>query len=391
VTTLAAPLTGSATRADWRAFVDAEVAPAAAEADRTGRMSAHVLARTGELGLWGAVLTGVGDRANRMARLGMVHEEIGRGCSGLRSLLTVHSMAAFALDRWGSAGARQRWLARVESGELLGAFCLTEPGAGSDVAALTATATRTGEGFVLNGHKKWITGGQLAGLLLTFARTERGISAFLVDAAGPGVHRTPVHGMLGTNGSMLAEIRFDDCRLPEDALVGADGMGLAVATGVLDIGRLSVASGCVGIIDACLDASVGYASTRRQGGSLLRDHQLVQKIVTDMSTDLRAARLLCGEAAALKDRGDSATITATCVAKYFASTAAMRAAGDAVQLHGALGCAEDAPVARYFRDAKVMEIIEGSTQIQQALIANATFQTHGGVPRTRTDDRRVNP
>lgn len=388
MTALATAVAGPATRSDWRAWVDTSLAPVADAADRAGVLPAAVLREAGELGLWGAVLTGLGDRANRMVRLGMLHEEIGRGCSSLRSLLTVHSMVAFTLDRWGSDQARHRWLEPVTSGALLGAFCLTEPGAGSDVAAIAATAERTDDGYVLNGHKKWITGGQTAGLLLTFARTARGVSAFLVDAANPGVHRTPVEGILGTRASMLAEIRFENCRIPADALVGADGMGLAVATGTLDIGRHSVASGCVGIIDACLDATIAYTSQRSQGGSLLREHQLVQKMITDMSTDLRAARLLCREAGELKDQGDAATITATCVAKYFASTAAMRAASDAVQLHGALGCSEEYPVARYFRDAKVMEIIEGSTQIQQGLIARATVQTHG-VPHTRLGDRKV--
>ncbi len=389
MTVQAAPTVDPGTRIGWRAFVDTKVAPAAGEADRSGRLPDTLLRQAGELGLWGAVLTGVGDRAHRMVRLGMLHEEIGRGCSSLRSLLTVHSMVAFTLDRWGSDQARRRWLTQVGSGALLGAFCLTEPGAGSDVAALSVTATRIDGGYVLNGHKKWVTGGQIAGLLLTFARTERGISAFLVDGNNTGVHRTAVRGILGTRASMLAEIRFVDCRIPSDALVGADGMGLAVATGALDIGRYSVASGCVGIIDACLDASIAYATTRSQGGALLRDHQLIQRMITDMSTDLRAARLLCREAGELKDQGDSTTIAATCVAKYFASTAAMRAAGDAVQLHGALGCADEYPVSRYFRDAKVMEIIEGSTQLQQELIAGATIQTHAGAAGSRSGVRQM--
>jgi hypothetical protein len=389
MTSLPDPEAGPATRASWRAFVDTELAPIADEADRAGELPAVILRRASSLGLWGTVLTGLGDRDHRMARMGILHEEIGRGCSSLRSLLTVHSMLAFTLDRWGSEAAKFRWAKGVASGETLGAFCLTEPGAGSDVAALSATATRTADGYLLSGHKKWVTGGQIAGLLLVFARTERGVSAFVIDASTPGVQRTPVHGILGTRASMLADIRFADCAVPLDCLVGADGMGLVVATGALDIGRLSVASGCVGIIDACLDASLAHAGSRIQGGVPLHDHQLVQKMITDMSTDLRAARLLCREASELKDQGDSATIAATCVAKYFASTAAMRAASDAVQLHGANGCSEDFPVSRYFRDAKVMEIIEGSTQIQQALIAKATIQSHGHAVTARLGQRQA--
>ncbi len=389
MTAVLTPAFTASTREGWRAFVDTTLAPIATEADRTGTLPAEVLREATRLGLWGAVLTGLGDPDNRMVRMGMLHEEIGRGCSSLRSLLTVHSMLAFALDRWGSAAAKRRWLADVSSGELRGAFCMTEPDAGSDVSAVTTTATRTAEGYVLNGHKKWVTGGEHADLLLVFARTERGLSAFVVDAHLLGVHRTPVRGILGTRASMLAEIRFTGCRVPLDSLVGAEGMGLAVATGALDIGRHSVASGCVGIIEACLDAALAHTGRRTQGGSLLHDHQLVQKMITDMSTDLRAARLLCREAGELKDDGDPATITATCVAKYFASTAAMRAASDAVQLHGANGCGEEYPVNRYFRDAKVMEIIEGSSQIQQTLIAKAAILTHGIEQRVTAGDRRT--
>ncbi|MCP3805309.1 acyl-CoA dehydrogenase family protein [Allokutzneria sp. A3M-2-11 16] len=348
---------------EFRSFVDRVVRPNAEDFDRAGEIPAWVLEEVSAAGYWGAVLDG------DMVRFGALHEEIGRGCSSLRSLLTVHSMVSYAVDRWGTAAAREKWLPQLASGRVLGGFCLTEAEAGSDCAALVATAVPHEGGYRINARKKWTTGGQIAGLLLVFARTERGLSAFVVPGDAPGVKRTPIGDVLGTRASMMADIELVDCEVGADSLVGAEGMGLAVITGALDIGRYSVACGSVGITQACLEAVTAHCTERVQGGSVLAEHQLVQKMITEMAVNVRAARLLCVEAGESKDRGDPETIIATCVAKYFASTTAMRAAGDAVQLHGAVGCADGHPVSRYFRDAKVMEIIEGSTQIQELLIA----------------------
>lgn len=358
------------TREDFRSFVDRVVVPKAAEFDRTSRVDTEVLREFAEQGFWGAVLPeSEGGTGSGMLAFAELHEEVGRGCSSLRSLLTVHSMVLHAVDRWGGQDLRDRWFTDLVAGRRLGAFCLTEPDAGSDFTSLRAFAASDGEGYVLNGHKRWITGGQLADVLLVFARTERGHSAFLVPAEHEGVRRVAVPEIMGTRGSQLAEIVFEDCRLGPESLIGVEGMGLTIATGVLDIGRFSVANGSVGIVQACLEACVRYASTRSQGGSLLREHQLIQQMISTMATNARAARLLCWQAARLKDQRDPDTIMATCVAKQFAATSAVAAANDAVQLHGALGCSDEYPVARYLRDAKVMEIIEGSTQLQHGLIA----------------------
>ncbi|RKN12860.1 acyl-CoA dehydrogenase family protein [Streptomyces radicis] len=363
----------AALRAGPRAFVDAELAPRADAFDEAAEIPEWFLTSLAEQGMWGAVRTG------GMVAFGVLHEEVGRGCSSARSLLTVHSMALYALDRWGSAAMRERWLDPMTEGGRLGAFCLTEPGAGSDITAVAATARPApGGGWLLDGHKKWVTGGERADLLLVFARTERGVSAFLVPADTPGLTRTPVRGLLGTRAALTAEIRFDGCRLPAEALLGAEGMGTAIAAGVLDIGRYSVASGSVGIVQACLDASVHHATTRRQGGVLIGRHQLIQKMITEMAVNLRAARALCLRAGRLKEAGDPATIVETCAAKYLASVSAMRAATDAVQIHGASGCSAERSVARYFRDAKIMEIIEGSSQIQEVLIAQHALTAAGG-------------
>jgi len=262
----------------------------------------------------------------------------------------------------------------MASGEALAVFCLSEPGAGSDPSSITTRAHRTDGGYLINGVKRWITGGQIADLLLVFAVTDRGPTAFLIPARTPGVERTPIDDLLGTRAGMAAEIRFEDCRVPADTVIAAEGAGLLVATSALDLGRFSVASGCVGIIQACLEAAVTHTAHREQGGAGLREHQLVRRLISDMMSQLAAARLLCRNAADLKDRGDPATVTATFIAKYVASTSAMRAAADAVQLLGAHGCSTGSSVSRYFRDAKIMEIIEGSSQIQQMTIAEDAYR-----------------
>ena len=352
-----------------------ELAPLAAEMDAEERVPRAVLARLAETRLWGALLPAeAGGLDLDMRGFAVLHEEIGRACSSLRSLLGAHSIVAWAIRRWGCAEQVSCWSAPLASGRLLGGFCLTEPDAGSDAAALTATATPTEDGWVLDGHKTWITGGAIAGLFLVFARAPRGVSAFLVAAGTPGLRVIPRTGLLGVRASMPADLELDACPLRPEALLGPEGFGMpTVMMSALDIGRLSVAAGCVGILQACLDASLDHAAHRRHGDRMLGDHQLVRRMIANMATDTAAARLLCGEAARLQDAADPGAIAATWRAKYFASTAATRAAADAVQLHGAAGCTATSVPARCYRDAKIMEIIEGSTEIQQLVIAHEAY------------------
>lgn len=363
-------------RESARAFVDKHIAPYANEFERDGRIPEEVLELVGAAGMWAPFLeTEVGGAGMDMVTLGEIHEEVGRGCSSVRSLLTVHTMVSWTLQRWGSGVQRERWAEELASGETLGSFCLSEPDAGSDAAGIRTTAVRTNGGWVIDGVKKWITGGQRADLFLVFARTATSIGAFLVPRSTPGVRVRPIPEVLGTRASMLAEVTFTDVKLGPDALLGPSGFTAGmVLTGTLDLGRYSVASGSVGIIQAALDACVDYTSTRTVGGSLLRDLPLIQAKISDMVTDVRAARMLVAEAGRLKDAGESSTIMATWVAKYFASTAAAKHASEAVQIHGANGCGPDYPVARLYRDAKVMEIIEGSNEVQRLTIAGEAYR-----------------
>lgn len=373
---IAPPATRVVDRASARAFVDEFVAPGADASDRAGAIPEELLARIGDAGLWAPFLPAeLGGSGTDMVTLGEIHEEVGRGCSSVRSLLTVHTMLSWALQRFGTIAQLRKWGPELTSGRVLGAFCLSEPGAGSDTAAITTNAVPRGDGWVLNGGKKWITNGQRADLYLVFARGPASTIALLVPRNTPGVGVKPIDDMLGTRASMLAEVTFDNVELDSGALLGPSGFASGmVLTGTLDLGRYSVATGSVGIVQACVDACADYASKRSVGGSLLREMPLIQAKLSDMVTDVRAARLLCAEAGRLKDLGDSSTIMATWVAKYFASTAAAKHSAEAVQIHGANGCGPEYPVARFYRDAKIMEIIEGSNEIQRMTIAAEAYR-----------------
>jgi hypothetical protein len=261
---------------------------------------------------------------------------------------------------------------------VISGFALTEPTAGSDAKAVKAAADPRRGGYLLNGEKKWISWGQIAGLFLVIAQCEGRPSAFLVEPDREGFSAKPLQGMLGFRSALLATLHMDRCRVPANGLLGKIGFGLShVAGTALDAGRYSVAWGCVGLAQACLDACIAHTLRREQGGSALREHQLIQKMIADMFTATAAARMLCYRAACLKDAGSPESVPETCVAKYFASKAAYKAATDAVQIHGAIGCSPDSPVQRYLRDAKIMEIIEGTSQIQQILIANYAYRSVG--------------
>lgn len=364
-----------------RRFTVDHILPVADRFDREGRVPNEFLRTMSRAGLWAPFLPAAfGGEDMSFTELGRVHEEVGRGCSSIRSLLTVQAMVAWTVNRWGTDSQRAEWLPQLASGELLGAVAITEPGAGSDTANLSASSTRTEAGWRLTGTKKWITAGQRANVFLVFAQTGQGLAAFLVPRNTPGVEVEPITDILGTRASMLATVRLRDVEVSADALVGPDSsLSGMVLTGTLDIGRFSVAAGSLGIVQACLDACEAYTEARTVRGTRLRDLQLIRAKISDMVTDAAAARLLVEHAGRLKDAGDPETIMATLIAKYFASVAAARHASEAVQIHGANGCGPDYPVARFYRDAKVMEIIEGSTEIQQLKIAGSAY--HNTRPR----------
>jgi alkylation response protein AidB-like acyl-CoA dehydrogenase len=336
-----------------------------------------LIKRIGEQGYLGLNLpVQHGGHGKDMITLGLLHEEAGRGCSSIRSLLTVHGMVAQSILLGGSAFLKKHWLSRLATGEVIGAYGLTEPKAGSIAQSVKTQAECAGDYYVLNGLKKWISFGQIAGVFLIFARCKGKPTAFLVERDTPGVSIEPIFGMPGTRAAMLAELHLKDCRIPKENRIGPEGSGFTqVLPATLEFGRYSVAWGSVGIAQACLEACMTYAGERKQFGSYLKDHYLIDKTLTDMITSVKAARLLCYQAGYYKDVCDPRTLTETLIAKYFASTMATRVANDAVRLHGANGCSSEYSVQRYLRDAKVMEIVEGSTQFLEMSIAQYECQT----------------
>ena len=363
-------------RTAFREFADSHIVPHANAWDQAEIMPAAMVRQLAAAGYLGGVLpVDRGGTGFNMVEFGLLNEELGRGCSSIRSLLTVHSMVALAILRWGREEQKVQWLEKLGQGKAIGAFALTEPEAGSDAREIRTEAVAAGDDFLLSGHKKWITFAQIADLFLIFARSQRGPCAFLLEQNTPGLVISPVQGMLGTRASMMAELRLEECRVPKQNMIGAPGFGLShVASSALDCGRYSVAWGSVGIAQACLEACLQYTGRRKQFGALLRDHQLVQRMIAQMVAGVKAARLLCYHAGQLKDAGDPASMIETSIAKYFACRTAAEIARDAVQIHGANGCSSEYPVERFYRDAKIMEIIEGSNEIQEITIAQSACQ-----------------
>jgi glutaryl-CoA dehydrogenase (non-decarboxylating) len=364
---------------EFKAFVDLEIAPLAAQIDQEECMPKSVIQKLIDHGYWGAELPseyGGADMDN--ITYGLFNEEIGRGCGNVRNMLGVQGMVASVILRWGTAEQKTQWLPRLASGELTAAFALTEPEIGSDAKNIHTAAKRVGGDYVINGRKKWITFGQNADLFLVFAHCDGKGSAFLVERNTPGFSSKPISGLFGFRGSMLAELNLEECRVPANHLVGRVGFGLSlVANHGLSQGRYSTAWGCVGLAQGCLNSCLDYASKRKQFETYLKEHQMIQQMIAEMVSNIMAAKLLCFRVGQLRDSGDQKAVLDTSVAKYFASTIAFKAANDAVQIHGANGCGSEYPVQRYLRDAKILEIVEGSTQIQQLLIARHAFSKLG--------------
>ena len=364
-----------AARQEFRAFVEAEIVPHAGRWDREESIDLGLVDKLRERGYLGSLIPREDRPARDMITYGLLTEEIGKGCSSVRSLLTVHDMVAWAIQRWGSQELKGRFLPAMSRGERLGALALSEPGAGSDAKSVATVAVADGDSYVLDGRKKWTTFGRIAHIYLVLAQVDGKPTTFLVERETPGFRVEPLHGITGTRASLLAELYLEGCRIPKENLVGRIGFGLShVLAAGLEQGRYSVAWGSVGIAQACLEASQRYAAERHQGGGPIAGHQLISAKLADMIVQTRAARLLCLRAGYLREQGDPGSPAETFAAKYYASVVAGKSAVDAVQIHGANGCHEDYPVDRYLRDSRVMEIIEGSTQIQQITIPRFDFQ-----------------
>ncbi len=371
----------AAVRALAAEFTDREIVPFAAAWDRAESVDRAIIGKLGRLGFLGLTIPEEygGSGGDHLAYC-LVLEELGRGDSSVRGIVSVSlGLVGKSVNAYGSEEQKRYWLPRLTSGRALGCFALTEPGTGSDAANLTTRAVRDGADWVITGSKMFITNGTWAEVALLFARTggddpeqagHKGITAFLVPTDSPGFGRREIHGKLGLRGQATAELVLDGVRVPDSARLGAEGKGFTVAMAALAKGRMSVAAGCVGIAQACLDAAVGYAAEREQFGKPIASYQLVQELIADISVDLAAARLLTWRVADHIDR-ELPFATESSVAKLFASEAAVRAANNALQVFGGYGFIDEYPVGKYLRDARVMTLYEGTSQIHKLLIGRS--------------------
>jgi alkylation response protein AidB-like acyl-CoA dehydrogenase len=359
-----------------REFLDKEVVPNRAAWDREESVDLALIPKLAEIGFFGLTIPeeygGVGGDYITYC-VGM--EELGRADSSVRGIVSVsNGLVGKSILAHGTEEQKQQWLRPIATGESLGCFGLTEPGHGSDAGHLESRATRDGDDYLISGQKIFITNGTWADVCLVFARTggpgPRGVSAFLVPTSTAGFERREIKGKLGLRGQATSEIFLSDVRVPASARLGDEGTGFKIAMGSLDKGRVSVAAGCVGIVAGCLDAVVSYTQQRQQFGRVLASFQLVQDMIAEISVDTDASRLLTWRAADLIERGLPFGTEAS-KAKYFASEQAVKAANLAIQAFGGYGYIDEYPVQKFMRDARVMTLYEGTSQIQKLLIGRA--------------------
>jgi butyryl-CoA dehydrogenase len=371
-----------------RSFTDNEIVDRARENDRNEHFDLELVAQLAEQGYLGAIVPrDYGGAGLDYLTYGLIVEEVGRGDSAMRTVISVQtSLVCSAILRWGTEEQKQRYLPKLCSGEWLGCFGLTEPDTGSDAANQRTRARKAeGGGWVLNGNKMWISMGNHARLALIFAQTDpelghKGIACFLVETDQDGYRPQPIHHKMGLRGSDTAEIALDDVHVGEDGMLGDVGDGFKVAMTSLDSGRYSVAAGCVGICQGCVEHSVAYAKEREQFGRPIASFQLVQAMIADMILQTDAARMLVWRAGYLKDSGKPNT-TETSIAKLYATEAAVECANTAIQVHGGSGYVDDHPVERYFRDVRVTTLYEGTSQIQKLIIGRAATGINALVPQ----------
>src|SRR5262245_51225469 len=365
----------TAVQAMAREFAEAEIRPIAVEIDRDARFPHETVKRMGELGLMGiAVPERWGGAGADMVSYVVALEEIARVCASHAVVMSVNnSLYGYPVLTYGTDAQRERFLKPVASGQAHGCFGLTEPQAGSDARNQATLARRDGVDYVITGRKQFITNGREASFALVFAQTDvaaarRGITAFIVEKGTPGFSVSKTEDKLGIRASDTAELVFDECRVPTSHRIGEEGQGFRIALSTLDGGRIGIAAQAVGIAAGAYAKSVAYARERKSFGVAIGQHQMVQWMLADMATAIDGARLLTIKAAALKDAGKPYT-NAAAMAKLFAAETAMKVTTDAVQVHGGYGYIREAEVERYFRDAKITQIYEGTSQIQKLVIA----------------------
>jgi len=362
-----------------REFAESEIAPIAGEIDREARYPHETIKRMGELGLMGIFIPEKwGGAGADTVSYALALVEIARACGSHAVVMSVNnSLFCDPIYKFGDDTQREKFLRPVASGHEKGCFALTEPQAGSDATNQETLAVRDGEHYVVNGRKLFVTSGREASVAMVFCQTDRaqghhGISALLIEKGTPGFLVSKLEDKLGIRASDTAELVFEDCRVPVANRLGEEGMGFTIAMKALDGGRIGIAAQALGLASGACDRAIAYARERKSFGVLIAQHQMVQWMLADMTTAIEGARLLVLRAAALKDAGQPYG-TASAMAKLFASEIAMKVTTDAVQVHGGYGFIKEYEVERYFRDAKITQIYEGTSQIQKLVIARAVL------------------
>ncbi len=363
-----------------RDFARKELAPLAAERDEQHLFPADSLRKMGELGLLGMLVSEkYGGEDMGTVSYALALTEIAGACASTAVIMSVHnSICCGSIERFGSEEQKQQFLVPMAAGQLIGAFALTEPEAGSDAQALSCSAVKEGDGYILNGTKRFITSGKNGGVVIVLARTQEsgsdGISAFLVTPDLPGFSVDKVENKMGQCASDTVDLVFNNCKVPAERLLGKEGEGFAIAMSGLDAGRIGIAALSLGVAQAALDEAVKYAKQRKQFGQAIAQFQGLQWIIADMAMDVEAARLLVLNAADMKERGENCTMAAS-MAKCFASEMVNRVTSQAIQIHGGYGYVKEYAVERFYRDARVLTIYEGTNQIQRHVIARELLKS----------------
>lgn len=360
-----------------REFAEKEIAPIAAKIDQTNEFPIENVRKMGKLGLMGMMIAPQwGGAGSDTVSYVIAIEELSRVDGSHGVIMSVNnSLVCNILDKFGTEDQKKRYLIPLAKGEKLGAFCLTEPNAGTDAASQTSTAVKQGDHYVLNGNKVFITNGVAADTFIVFAMTDRtkgtkGISAFIVERGMKGAIPGKLEDKLGIRASGQIEMFLEDCKVPLTNIIGQEGEGFKIAMATLDAGRIGIGAQAVGIAQGCMDEAIKYAKEREQFGKPIAKFQAIQWMIADMATEIEAARLLVRKAAFTKDTKKKYSEEAA-MAKLFAAETCMRVASKALQIHGGYGYTKDYPVERMFRDAKITEIYEGTSEVQRMVISGA--------------------
>ena len=355
---------------EFRTFVTLNVEPFAEQWDRDQQLPDSAISKLAQCGYLGCSLPPDYDGEGwDLVTFGLLHEALGRGSSALAGVLTVQAMVSMALLKWGTAEQKRKWLPPLAKGEMIAAFALTEPGAGSDLQSLATKVAAQGDHFILNGDKKWISCAQFASVFLVFGKMEQRPVACLVPRGSPGLSVEPITDLMGFRAAGLGQLHFENVEVAAANLVGKPGFALShVAPVGLHFGRISTACSALGLLRGCFEESISHAAARRVGDRSVGQIGMIRSLIARMGTDLEAGRFLCHNACGAQDAHLPEAFEKAFMAKYFTSRAAVRAASDAVQIRGASGCHGASPTSRFYRDAKIMEIIEGTTQIHEDVL-----------------------